>query len=222
MLTTALYRLYKRTAAPWVHKAFAIELAMQTKNSQHVRWLGQQITQNPLDLMTIQDTIAELRPDLIIETGTWRGGSSFFFGNLFDLLGTEGQIVTIDVANYVTRTHPSVTYLRGSSTSTEILNVVTERVSATRGPILVILDSDHSAHHVRQEMEVYSRFVTRGSYLLVQDGIVDTSPLFRRERPGPLAAVKHFVAEHPEFEVDVARSQRFIITDHPMGWLRRR
>jgi cephalosporin hydroxylase len=30
------------------------------------------------------------------------------------------------------------------------------------------------------------------------------------------------LSHHPEFEVDVARSERFLITHHPMGWLRRR
>ena len=221
MIATALYRLYQHTVAPWVHKAFAIDLVMRTKNSQHVRWLGQQITQNPLDLMTIQDTIAEIRPELIIETGTWHGGSALFYAHLFDLLQTDGRILTVDVKARVQTTHPRVTYLVGDSLAPDILDRVRGQVAQTRGPVLVVLDSLHTAAHVRQEMELYSRFVTRNSYLHVQDGLVDTLPIFRRERPGPLKAIQHFVTEHPEFVVDEDRSRRFVITDHPMGWLRR-
>ena len=86
----------------------------------------------------------------------------------------------------------------------------------------VILDSDHSQAHVAQELEAYAPLVTPGSYLLVQDGVIDTLPVFAHGRPGPLPAIHAFLRAHPEFEVDRAKSERFLITHHPSGWLRRR
>lgn len=221
LLTSLAYRTYSHTVAPLVHKAFAIDLVMRTANQQQNRWLGQPILQNPLDLLTIQDTIFEVQPALIIETGTLKGGSALFYGHLFDLMETEGRVVTVDLKSLVTRTHPRVTYLHGSSVDPDVLRDVSAQVEAVRGPVMVILDSLHTADHVRQELDAYSRFVTRGSYLLVQDGLVDTLPVFRSQRPGPLPAIRHFLGEHPEFEADLERSRRFVITDHPMGWLRR-
>jgi cephalosporin hydroxylase len=221
-LSSLLYRLYSATAAPLVHKAFAIDLLMRTNNSQFNRWLGHQITQTPFDLMTIQDTITEVQPGLIVETGTFRGGSAMFYGHVFDLLGTDGRIVTIDLKSLVPTKHPRATYLNGSSTSPAILAAVREHVEHARGrPVMVILDSLHTAAHVREEMELYAPFVTPGSFMLVQDGVVDRLPVFRSERPGPLPAIRDFLTTHSEFVIDHERCDRFVITDHPIGWLRR-
>jgi len=85
----------------------------------------------------------------------------------------------------------------------------------------VILDSDHTKAHVRRELELYAPFVTPGSYCLVQDGVIDTLPLYSRHRPGPLAALEEFIREHAEFEVDEERSSRFLVSHHPRGWLLR-
>ena len=65
--------------------------------------------------------IHETKPDLIIECGTSRGGSAYFFANICDLLG-HGRIVTIDVEILPGRVdHPRITYLHGSSTDDKIV-----------------------------------------------------------------------------------------------------
>jgi cephalosporin hydroxylase len=87
---------------------------------------------------------------------------------------------------------------------------------------MVLLDSDHNEAHVGREMEIYQRFVTPGSFLLVQDGVIDTLPFFAAGRPGPLPAIEAFLKAHPEFEVDTERCSRFLITHSPKGWLRHR
>src|SRR5204863_1227228 len=89
------------------------------------------------------------------------------------------------------------------------------------GPVMVILDSDHSETHVTAELEAYSPLVSPGSVLHVQDGVIDQVMIFRYDRPGPLPAIKKFLARHPEFVWERERSERFLITHHPMGWLRR-
>ena len=175
-----------------------------------------------LDLWTIQETIATLRPEVIIETGTFEGGSALFYAELLDRLGDAGRVVTIDSAPRSTPTHPRVTYLVGDSTSPAVIEQVHAVAAQASGPVMVILDSDHSEGHVARELEAYSPFVTPGSFLLVQDGAIDRLGYFRAFRPGPCRAIERFLVAHAEFEIDRERCGRFLITDHPDGWLRRR
>jgi cephalosporin hydroxylase len=213
--------MYNRFLRPMVHYLFFRELIRRTNNFYSASWLGQPILQNTLDLWTIQETIAFVRPELLIECGTYQGGSSLFFANLFDLMG-KGQVVTIDIERKHNLSHPRITYLIGSSTSEEVLAVVRKKAAACTGPVMVILDSDHSRDHVRRELECYAPLVTPGSYCLVQDGVIDTTSVFRSDRPGPLPAIEDFLRSSDAFEIDTERCERFLITHHPKGWLRRK
>ena len=213
--------IHARLEEQVIHQAFFMDLVKQTDNFSGVKWLGYPIWQNVLDLWTIQETIAEIRPELLIECGTNRGGSALFYAHLFDLMG-QGSVVTVDVEAMHQLSHPRVRFLVGSSISPAIRDEIGALAAACRGPVLVILDSDHRQRHVAAELELYAPLVTPGSYLLVQDGVIDVLPGFERGRPGPLPAIQAFVARHPEFEVDVARCERFLITHHPQGWLKRK
>jgi cephalosporin hydroxylase len=212
---------FSQLFTPVIGSLFFRELIRKTNNFGYIKWLGQPIWQNVLDLWTIQETIAEVRPGLLIECGTYHGGSSLFYAHLFDLMGT-GKVVTIDVTRLHNLTHPRVTYLIGSSTSKQVLAEVRKHVAACSGPVMVILDSDHTKDHVRGEIEYYAPLVTPGSYCLVQDGVIDTLSIFRQGRPGPLPAIEDYLRSTNEFELDADRSQRFLITHHPKGWLRRK
>ena len=205
----------------FVTGTFFSALVLRTANFTTVRWLGKPILQNTLDLWTLQETIFDLKPALIIETGTNRGGSSYFYAQLFDLMGTNGRIVTIDVARQHDLSHPRITYLIGDSTSTPIVDEVRAMASSCGGPVFVILDSDHSEQHVARELDRYAPLVSPGSYVLVQDGSIDTLGYFRGSRPGPLPAIRQFVARHSDFTIDREKCDRFLITHHPDGWLRR-
>lgn len=204
-----------------VSQMFFKDLVKSTKNFGHITWAGNPIWQNIFDLWTTQETIFSLRPSLILETGTNRGGSSFFYAQLFDLIG-EGQVITVDVEKLHDLKHPRVKCLIGSSTGDEVFSQMKKAAKAAKGPVMVILDSDHSAKHVRAELELYSQLVSPGSLMLVQDGVIDTLGRFRRGRPGPLKALHDFLKTHPEFEIDTDLCTRFPITHHPDGWLRRR
>src|ERR1700681_2171040 len=50
-------------------------------------WLGVTVGKSPFDLWTYQEMLFELKPDLLIETGTCLGGSAYYFASLMDLLG---------------------------------------------------------------------------------------------------------------------------------------
>jgi cephalosporin hydroxylase len=216
-----LYPLYQRYLRRPVSRLFFMDLIGKTDNFGDVTWMGHPVWQNVLDLWTIQEAIVEVKPALLVECGTNRGGSAMFYSHLFDLLG-EGRIISVDIQKMHDRSHPRATFLIGSSTAPEIVEQVRSAAAEAGGPVMVILDSDHSAGHVAGELEAYAPLVTPGSYMLVQDGVIDELPTLRADRPGPLPAIRAFLQGHQEFELDTARTERFLITHHPMGWLRRR
>ncbi len=75
-------RLYWRYLAPGLHRAFYNDLVTHTDDFRRVTWLGYPVWQSVTDLSTIPQTTAEVRPELLIETGTHRGGSSLFYAHL--------------------------------------------------------------------------------------------------------------------------------------------
>ena len=79
------------------------------------RWLGVRTDKCPLDLWIYQEMLHELRPDLVIETGTAFGGSALYFASLLDLLG-HGRVLTIDLQTQAGRPeHPRIEYYDGSA-----------------------------------------------------------------------------------------------------------
>jgi cephalosporin hydroxylase len=213
--------LWKRTFSRLVGRLFHYDIVVNTGNFATTTWAGVPIWQNILDLWTIQETIAEIRPTLLVEVGTHRGGSALFYADVMDRLDV-GQVVSIDIRQSHDLQHPRITFLEGDSTDPLTVRQVGAAAADTQGPVMVILDGDHSRDHVAAELELYAPFVTPGSYLLSQDGIIDRMRLFRDNRPGPLDANRRFLSRHPEFEHDATRNRRFNLTHHPLGWLRRR
>jgi cephalosporin hydroxylase len=214
------FSVWSRTGRRPTARLFHNDLIAKTENFASTSWLGVPIWQNVLDLWTIQETIAEVRPALLIETGTHRGGSALFYAHLMDLMD-HGRVVTVDIIQEHDVSHPRITFLHGSSTSPEITEQVREAAEAVNGPVMVILDGNHARDHVAQELELYAPLVTPGSLLLSQDGVIDELEIFRDSRPGPLPANREFLARHPEFEYDRERNERFLLTHHPLGWMRR-
>jgi cephalosporin hydroxylase len=182
------------------------------------RWLGVQALKNPLDLWIYQEIMADTHPELIVETGTWRGGSALYLASICDLLD-RGEIVSIDVEpmrdDYPR--HPRITYFSGRS-STDPGLIEEMRARANGRPTLVILDSDHSQAHVEAELDAYAPLVPVGCYLVVEDSNI--GQIRKDLLPGPRQAVATFLARTDEFEVDRER-EKFLLTFNPSGYLRR-
>jgi len=182
-------------------------------------WFGLPIQKSPLDCWVYQEILFELRPELIVETGTYLGGSALFFAHICDLLG-HGEVVTIDQQRRGTVDHPRVTQLVGDALSREILEAVTERAAKARR-VLVALDDDHTAPHVLRELAAYGPLVTPGSYLVVEDTNVNGHPVMPGHGPGPHEAVETFLRTNEDFIIDRSR-EKFLLTYFPGGWLRKR
>ncbi len=215
--TSPLSYYLDRKAVIRARSAFIVK----THDAINVRWVGHQCYQYPMDAWLIQEVLSDTRPDLIVETGTYMGGSTYFYACICDLLG-HGEVISIDIQPLATIDHPRITYLQGSSTDEAMVQKVKDRIAEIGAKkILVILDSDHKAAHVQKELELYSPLVPLGGYIHVQDGNMDELPMLKKLRPGPMAATMGFLRSHPEFMRDIDLEKRYLLTEHPYGWLKR-
>jgi Cephalosporin hydroxylase len=185
-----------------------------------ISWFGYEMYKCPLDLWTYQEIIVGERPDLIVETGTYKGGSALFLATIFDLLG-HGEVITIDVdlTHQAPRPqHPRITYLTGSSVDPSVLAEVERRAEGRK--VMVILDADHACEHVLAELRAYRRFIPLNGWMIVEDTNINGHPTYPDFGPGPWEAVEAFLSEDDQFIADRTR-ERFILTMNPRGFLRR-
>ncbi|MBI4893389.1 MAG: class I SAM-dependent methyltransferase [Acidobacteria bacterium] len=215
--STRAYLLRPQSVIANYHRWYHRNAATTFNNT---RWLGVPTQKSPLDAWIFQELIHELKPDVLIEAGTYKGGSSFYYASLMDLL-QHGRILTVDIEDYPGKpAHPRIQFFLGSSTSPQIVAALKAAIRPGE-KVMVALDSDHVAAHVRKELELYHPFVTPGSYLVVEDTHFNGHPILPNFGPGPYEAVDDFLKAHPEFERDRTR-EKFGMTFNPGGWLKRR
>ncbi len=173
----------------------------------------------PTDMWMYTELVDRLKPALIIETGTFLGGSALYFADCLDRLG-GGEVITVDVQDTLPHPeHPRITYLAGSSTAAETIDEIKRRLPDS-GHVLVVLDSDHHQAHVAAELAAYAPMVTVGSYLIVEDTNVNGHPAWPSWGAGPYEAAQEFLAGTDEFVADPA-CERYFLTQNPGGFLLR-
>lgn len=184
---------------------------------------GVPVLKNPLDLWVLQDVIHDLKPALIVETGTAYGGSALFMADALERNGGAGAVISIDITPNpadVVASHPKIWIVQGSSVDHQVVAFIEQRARRAGGNILVVLDSDHHQPHVAKELAYYARLVPVGGMLIVEDTNLNGRPVLPEWGPGPAEAVDAFLALNPNF-VREPLCERYLLTMHPGGWLRR-
>lgn len=222
-----------------------MNLANEARYSYHFEWLGRPIIQYPQDLIAVQEIVWATKPDLIIETGIAHGGSLIFSASLLallDLSETQDSLrvakpkrrvigVDIDIRPHnrlAVENHflsDRIDMIQGSSTDPKVLEILTS-MSLEFERILVILDSNHSEEHVLAELRAYSKFVTRESYLIVFDTIVEFLESSSSNRPwgkknNPWTAVEKFMRTDNRFVFDQKVHNKLLISVAPNGYLKK-
>lgn len=230
---------------------FWMDNAHRLKYSYHFSWLGRPIIQYPQDMVAMQEIIWEVRPDLIIETGIAHGGSLIFSASMLALLEMSAKIkrskvlgVDIDIREHnriEIEKHPladRIQMLQGSSINEDIIEQVHEFAKGYNN-VMIFLDSNHTHVHVLEELKAYAPLVTKGSYCVVFDTIIEDMPedMFP-DRPwgkgdNPKTAIWEYLKmldaeEHRaadgdvlKFETDKVIDKKLIISVSPEGYLKR-
>ena len=228
-----------------------MERAGELKYSYHFEWMGRPIIQHPQDMVATQQLIWNIKPDLIIETGVARGGSLIFYASLLELISQSGKnknakVLGIDIdirkdnLHYIKK-HPMfkrINLIEGSSIERKIYEKV-YKFSKKFKKIMVFLDSNHTEKHVLKELEIYAKLVTKNSYCIVFDTIIeDLSEVYGKNRfwgknNNPKSALKKYLnkikrdsffdlkKKKINFKIDKAIDSQILITVAPGGFLKR-
>lgn len=201
--------------------------------SYNFTWMGRPIIQYPQDMVAMQELVWAAKPDLIIETGIAHGGSLVYYASLLELLGGDGFVLGIDIDvrphnRAAIEAHPMsrrIRMIEGSSIADATVAQVREQ-ARDRKRILVTLDSNHTHEHVLRELQLYAPLVTKDSYLVVFDTVVEDMPksLFpdRPWGPGdnPKTAVREFLKHTDRFVIDKGVENKLLLTVAPEGYLK--
>lgn len=203
--------------------------------SYNFSWMGRPIIQYPQDMIAMQEIIWQVQPDLIIETGIAHGGSLIFYASLLHLIG-KGHVLGIDIDirehnKKAILAHPManrITMFEGSSIEDSMVDKV-HGFAKSYDKILVVLDSNHTHDHVLEELRAYAPLTSKDSYCVVFDTVVENLPsgyLPGRARPwdvgnNPLTAVRSYLQETDNFEIDQAINNKLLISVAPDGYLKR-
>ena len=212
-------------------------------------WLGRPLIQLPQDMAALQELVWSVKPDLIIEAGIAHGGSLIMHASFLAMLDYVDAVengTALDVKNPKRRVlgldidirshnrtaieaHPMsnrIDMIQGSSISDEVIERV-HKYAKNHESVLVILDSNHTHKHVLAELEAYASLVSPGSYCVVFDTLLEDMPdSLIHNRPwkkgdNPKTAVREWLKNHPEFEVDKDIDNKLLISVAPDGYLKR-
>ena len=175
----------------------------------------------PSDMWNYQEIIFERGITHVVETGTRHGGSALFFADTLIARQSPGFVVSVDVDPHSNRVqqHERINFLIGDSGSQEMAATIFSRLPEDRGPILLILDSDHSGAHVYRELEALVPYLRTGDYLVVEDSCVNGHPVRPTFGPGPWEAIHEFIKFHPGTLLpDRQRERKFGATAAPDGY----
>jgi cephalosporin hydroxylase len=188
------------------------------------RFMGIPTWQNPMDVWVTLEIVWDVKPDVILECGTFKGGSALLWAMFLEHVNPKGRVITIDLQPQAWEARSRklaierVDFLYGSSTAPEIVAQVRERVQGKR--VLAILDSSHTRDHVFAELSAYADMIEAGSYIIVQDGAVCGHPVEAEPCPGPYEAVEDFLAQDDRFAA-VREHERHLMTSNTLGYLKR-
>lgn len=183
-----------------------------------VSWLGHRCLKNPMDLWVYQQIIYDTHPDLIIETGTWSGGTAYFLAGVCELVN-RGIVISIDLELGVgLPKHHRLAYCQANTGNAEEIAKVIPQTKSLR--VMAILDSDHRKDHVDREIRIFSELVTVGNYLIVEDTNLNGNPVASDHGPGPSEAVADFINSDDRYVVDKSR-ESLLFTYNPNGYLLR-
>ena len=163
-------------------------------NGHHrVSYRGITAQRCPFDYVLYQMIITKIKPDLIVEIGTYEGGGALYMSDLLQLSG-GGMVHTIDIKNRIN----NKLVLENENIKRFLNGYDGYDLDNTREfkKIMIVDDGSHTYKDVLAALKKFSGLVARGSYYIVEDGISEQFPLAMSggaHCDGPLKAIREFL-----------------------------
>lgn len=206
------FDLYSREAFALIAHQW-VNVGWSQRYSYTFSWMGRPMIQLPEDMIRMQEVIFAVKPDVIIETGIAHGGSLVFYASLCKAM-EKGRVVGVDIEirphnREAIENHPLfplITLIEGNSVDPAIVDQVRAQIRPN-DKVLVLLDSKHSKEHVLSELDAYAPLVSKGSYIVAMDGIMEQVAGAPRTQPdwawnNPRRAALEFVERSPNFTIE--------------------
>jgi len=231
-----------------ISKEFINESA-KLSYTYHFSWLGRPIIQYPQDIQAVQEIIWDVKPDLVIETGIAHGGSLIMSASMLAMLdymeavesgekldpkASKRKVLGIDIDirehnSLALKEHPmsvNIRLIEGDSLADDVISQV-RSFAQDYQKILLLLDSNHTHEHVLTELNAYSDLVSKGSYCIVFDTVIEDMP--KGSFPdrswdvgnNPKTAVKEFLSKNKAFIVDEEIHNKLLVTNASGGYLKK-
>ena len=177
-----------------------VKFDLQTVDKGHhkVTYRGVKTIKCPFDFVIYQMIVFEVKPDLIIEIGANLGGSALYLADLLNILN-KGEVHTIDITNRIdplALAHPRIKFFGNGYDGYDI------DLAKKYDTILVIEDAIHMYKDTLNALKKFGSLVTKNSYFIVEDGIVDALGMSEQFEGGPLRAIREFMNVNSDYVID--------------------
>jgi cephalosporin hydroxylase len=174
----------------------------------------------PFDITMYQMIINDIKPDLIIEIGTFKGGGALYFADLLDIIG-KGEVHTINIIEDV----DDQQIIDNPRIKRFVEGYQNYDVSLVNGfeTVLVIDDGSHTAFDVLSAFNKFKHLVTPDSYYIIEDGVLSDLGYNSTYDGGPLQVMDEIINNNREFMVDRKWCDFYgeNATFNPNGYLKR-
>jgi cephalosporin hydroxylase len=201
-------------------KLAAVEAVWSNLAWKEATWLGHTVGRFPTDMYCYQELLSRVRPAVVVVAGDDDdlGGRALFAASVCDLLGT-GTVVAVGAQPLERRPrHDRIVDIVGPPEE----QGVAAQVAGCAGspPAAMVFIGLGAQSRVTAAFERYAPLVPVGSYVVVENTIVNGRPVASAFGPGPFEAVVDILGRHPDFVADPG-PERYAITFNRSGYLKR-
>jgi cephalosporin hydroxylase/GT2 family glycosyltransferase len=198
----------------------AIESVWDHQAWREATWVGHPVNRYPADLHVYQELLANVGPGTVIIAGDDDGlaGRALFVASICDQVG-RGHVIAVGRGDELARPpHPRVTHLAGPPEEPAVAERV--RALAYASPDALVILGLGDVVRVAAAFEQYAPLVPVGSYVIVENTVVNGRPVASGFGPGPHEAVVSILGRHGDFVADPA-AERYTLTFNRGGYLKR-
>ncbi len=168
------------------------------KGHHKITYKGVRTIKCPFDYVIYQMLILDLKPDLIVEIGAGIGGASLYMADLLEI-NSKGIIHSIDIVDSrdeIVKKNKRIKFFLGGYQNYDLKNL------EGFNNILIIEDGSHTYEDVKAALDKFHKYVSKDSYFIVEDGILDKLGWKKKFNGGPNKAIKEFLIKNDAYIID--------------------